>query len=399
MRKSLLLASLAVISASVLGMSEKRGFPADGSEERQQIKRVRIADSQKEETSSSTAKPFTDREIIERLTNLEHIVQRRNQQEKNNQTVESTGSSENTNQEKLIFSLNDVSKRDSFWANMLLNKDSCINQLTLQLKQYETQIQQLSVEMQNKDQELTRLKARPEINSIKQQQMFDRVEQIKKKIEKVEKENEDLKKQVHNRQDKYKIELKKKEDYKSEVNHLYKENKQLKDILSKEQQWQNTLLKPLTTATIRNKDLRRYLLILMGHSNVRSFVKRFNKDGYYKEIVRQLTCNVNIKEHFRVLDTDRYYWSSSKVSEEREIFSQSREYGEDLLNKLKDRDVITQKQLSKIDRDNKDLIEIIQELQKDRDVRRYIHDLSETNPELTSKVDKHLTWSRSREKK
>ena len=67
MRKSLLLASLAVISASVLGMSEKRGLPSDGFGEQQQGKKVRIL----EEASTSQTpniQSVRDNRDVEKLT-------------------------------------------------------------------------------------------------------------------------------------------------------------------------------------------------------------------------------------------------------------------------------------------------------------------------------------------
>lgn len=57
MRKSLLLASLAVISASVLGMSEKRGLPSDGFENNRQLKQMKISDPRDEASSSSSQTP------------------------------------------------------------------------------------------------------------------------------------------------------------------------------------------------------------------------------------------------------------------------------------------------------------------------------------------------------
>ncbi len=63
MKKSLLLASLAIISSSVLGISEKRGFPTDGSEERQQVRRIRVTDPREEASSSNRISAQEDHQV------------------------------------------------------------------------------------------------------------------------------------------------------------------------------------------------------------------------------------------------------------------------------------------------------------------------------------------------
>ncbi len=347
----------------------------------------------------------------------------------------------------------EIRKREGFWNNLLGNKDKQISDLSTQLQRFQAernnvmiqqrqtqvnienliaQLQKSQMEtinlanqlqetrkedqrrLQTKNQELAELKAKLEIKPVKQETVDTRQsQQTEQRLKETKKKLEDLEKEIQEVQGRYEIELNKKEGYKSEVNRLNhvlaneqkkseqqkKESEQANSILNKillgERWWQN-VLKPLNASQKKNEDLREYLLRLMKHSSTRSLMNKFSRDEYSEELVRQLTNNVDIKEHFKILDTNQYYWLTSKIGEEREVFSKSNGYDEDLLNKLEDRNDRTKKQLNKMDKDNEFLIRIIIELRKDKDIRHYIHDALELyQSQLTAKIDRYLTQYKS----
>ena len=186
---------------------------------------------------------------------------------------------------------------------------------------------------------------------------------------------------------------------KKNLNSKKKESEQANSVLNRillgERWWQN-VLKPLNASQKKNEDLREYLLRLMRYSSTRSLINRFSRDEYSEEIVRQLTHNVDIKEHFKILDTNQYYWLTSKIVEERDLFAKSNGCDEDLLNKLTDRNGRVQKQLDKMDKDNEFLMQIIQKLEKDKDIRHYIRKTLEINyPELTARINRYLRQYKS----
>ena len=190
-------------------------------------------------------------------------------------------------------------------------------------------------------------------------------------------------------------EQKKSEQQKKESEQV---NGTLNRILLGERWWQN-VLKPLNASQKKNEDLREYLLRLMKHSSTRSLINRFSKGEHSEEIVQQFTHNVDIKEHFRILDNNQYYWLTSKIREECELFSRSNVCNENLLKKLKDRNDRAKRQLDKVDRDNEFLMQIIRELKRDKDIECYIRESLELQyPTLSVKIDRYLTQNISIEK-
>lgn len=168
---------------------------------------------------------------------------------------------------------------------------------------------------------------------------------------------------------------------------LKKENELQDSILWTERYWQN-IVNPLIASSTNNKNLRKYVLLLMRNVTASSIIDRFKP---FEEVAQQLIVEPDISEHFQKLKNNNYFWTPSDLNRGRLIFRKASEYNKELLKNITDRNNNAKTQLEKLSKDNIALINIIRKLHKNEKVADYVSKIVRCDhPELFLAVVKCL---------